>query len=238
MIVAKNLSVIYPDCVYALDGVSFNIAEGEHVAIVGANGAGKSTLLLAMVGIVRLSSGELRVGDIELSDKNLPLIREKLGLLFQNPDDQLFMPTIYDDVAFGLQNRKVDAHEVSERVNSTLETLNIAHLSAKQPMRLSGGEKRIAALATIIAMEPQLLLMDEPSSYLDPAARETLIALLKGLPHAQLIATHDLDLALDVCSRVLVLTHGKLAIMGDAQEILTDKKMLESCGLRLPLSIR
>jgi cobalt/nickel transport system ATP-binding protein len=238
----SGLSVLYPGSKegYVLHDVAFTIGEGEKVALIGANGAGKSTLLLSLPGILEAAEGRIEVDGSVLSKKNLPLVRQKLGLLFQNPDDQLFMPTVYEDVVFGPYNyagksgvsvEKSERERIDEAARKILEKLEIIHLKDRMSHKLSGGEKRLAALAGILIMEPGLLLMDEPSAFLDPRARRRLIALLKTLPQAYLIATHDLDLALALCPRCLVLSGGHLRADGPSSVIINDKALLDECGL-------
>jgi cobalt/nickel transport system ATP-binding protein len=223
---AKNLTVKYDkrDAACALNGVSFSVTSGERVALVGANGAGKSTLLLTLAGVLPVSGGELKSAE-----------REKTGVIFQNPDDQLFMPTVYDDVAFAPRNARVSEDKIAEIADKTLESLHIQHLKLRMTHQLSGGEKRLTALAGVLVSTPELLLMDEPSSFLDPRARRNLIEILNKLPQTMIIATHDLDFALDTCNRVIILNKGLL--VGDGTiDILYDVPRLESCGLEPPLS--
>lgn len=235
MLDIENLNVIYPDGTQAVRDLTLHIGKGESVAIVGANGAGKSTLMLSVVGICAPSSGSIRVEGMELKKENLRAVREKAGIVFQNPDDQLFMPSIYDDIAFGPRNYGVPEKEVQTRVRDVLESLHAAHLKNKMPHKLSGGEKRVAALASVLVMRPSIMLLDEPSSFLDPRARRNLIRLLKELSLTQVIATHDLDMALDLCARVVVLKEGAIFADGDVQTILSDQKLMDEAGLELPL---
>lgn len=216
---------------HVLEEVSFALKDGERAALIGANGAGKSTLLLTLLGILELHSGSVDVDGERLDKTRLPLIRRKLGLLFQNPDDQLFMPTVREDVSFGPRNYGRPAAEADSAALAILERLEIAHLKDRMPHKLSGGEKRLAALASVLVLEPRLLLMDEPSAFLDPRARRRLIAVLDTLPQAFIIATHDLDLALRLCPRCLLLSHGRLMADGPSAAILNDRALLEDCGL-------
>jgi cobalt/nickel transport system ATP-binding protein len=216
---------------HVLEEVSFALKDGERAALIGANGAGKSTLLLTLLGILELHSGSVEVDGERLDKTRLPLIRRKLGLLFQNPDDQLFMPTVREDVSFGPRNYGTPAAEADKAALAILERLEIAHLKDRMPHKLSGGEKRLAALASVLVLEPRLLLMDEPSAFLDPRARRRLIAVLDTLPQAFIIATHDLDLALRLCPRCLLLSHGRLMADGPSAAILNDRALLEDCGL-------
>jgi cobalt/nickel transport system ATP-binding protein len=174
MMKINHLSVIYPDKTIAVDNIDLHIDNEETVALIGANGAGKTSLLLALVGVVA-SAGEIIVDDLLLERKTLGEIRKRVGVVFQNPDNQLFMPTIYDDIAFGLRNYGVSEAEVEAKVDYYLKELGIMHLKHRSPLKLSGGEKRIAAIATILVMEPSIMLFDEPTAFLDPKARRNLI---------------------------------------------------------------
>ncbi len=235
MIEVRNLSVAYPDGTKAVSGVSFTVGDGESVAVVGANGAGKSTLLCALVGILPASGGTICVNGMAVQKKHLPQIRAAVGLVFQNPDDQLFMPSIYDDIAFGPRNYGLSEAEAEKRVSEVLAALDAGHLKDKAPHKLSGGEKRIAALGSVLAMRPSVMLLDEPSSFLDPRARRGIIALLAGIGLTKLVATHDLDLALALCDRVLVLRKGGLFADGRASDILQNVHLMAQAGLELPL---
>jgi cobalt/nickel transport system ATP-binding protein len=234
----KDVSFRYPDGTSALRGVSFTITHGESVGVVGANGAGKSTLLLQVNGSMLPSAGRIRVGDLDVTKKTRQDIRKKVGLIFQNPDDQLFMPTVYEDIAFGPLNLRMSAERVAERVNAALDTVGCTDLRDKAPHHLSGGQKRAVAIATVLAMAPDILVMDEPSSGLDPKSRRQLIALLHSFRHTKIIASHDLDLILDVCERCLVIKDGRIAADGPARNILTDRLLLEENNLELPLSFQ
>ncbi|MCM1565568.1 MAG: energy-coupling factor ABC transporter ATP-binding protein, partial [Dehalobacter sp.] len=181
---------------------------------------------------------EVTVGEVPVVKKTLPLIRQKMGMLFQNPDDQLFMTTVYDDVAFGPRNYKLDEREVEKRVSRALETVGIEHLRNRAPYKLSGGEKRAAAIATVLSMAPDIMVLDEPSSALDPRSRRRLINLLKGFSHTKIIATHDLDLVLELCDRTIVLKDGKVISDGTTAGILTNVELLEQSGLEVPLCLQ
>ncbi len=231
MIEVERLTVRYPGGIDALREISFSVASGESVAIVGANGAGKSTLLHALAGVIPASEGCIRVGGTKLNKRTLAEIRSKLGLVFQNPDDQLFMPVLREDIAFGPRNYGVNEEEVQYRVIQTLKALRIEHLTDRSPLRMSGGEKRIAAIATVLCMQPDALLFDEPSAFLDPKARRSLIQLLAQLKETKLIATHDLPLAADTCDRVLVLKNGQIVASGLPRELLFGERLMDECGL-------
>jgi len=231
---ARDLHFTYPDGTEVLRGISFRITHGESVAIVGANGAGKSTLLLHLNGYLKATSGALRIGDSPLLPENLKQIRRAVGLVFQDPDDQLFMPTVFDDVAFGPLNMGLPPEEVKNKVKTALETVDAWHLRDRPPYRLSGGEKRAAAIATVLSMSPDILVMDEPSSNLDPKSRRGLISLLKGFTHTKIIATHDLDMVMDLCHRTLIIREGKIIADGPTEEIMQNEELLASSSLEKP----
>jgi len=234
----RNLCFSYPDGHEAVKDISFIIRHGESVGIIGANGAGKSTLLMLLMGVLFPGDGEVLVGDVRVTKKTLPMIRQRLGMVFQDPDDQLFMTSVYDDVAFGPRNYKLDEKEVETRVTKALELVGIAHLKDRAPYKLSGGEKRAASIASILSMQPDVLIMDEPTSTLDPKSRRRVIDLLKSFEHTKIIASHDLDMVLDTCKRIIVISEGKIAADKTTAEILNNGILLESCGLELPLSLQ
>jgi cobalt/nickel transport system ATP-binding protein len=234
----KKLSYRYPDGTEALKDISIIISPGESVALVGANGAGKSTLLRHLNGTVIPESGTVEIGRVSVEKKNLKEIRKRVGMVFSNPDDQLFMPTVAEDVSFGPINLGWPPEEVRVNVAAALESLGAASLAGRHPFRLSAGEKRRAALAAVIVMEPDILVLDEPVSSLDPGSRRMLIDLLKGFTHTRLIATHDLDMAINLCERTIILNSGRIAADGPSSEILSDRTLLESNGLELPLSLQ
>jgi cobalt/nickel transport system ATP-binding protein len=237
IIETEKLSYIYPDGTCGIREVSFKVVPGEAVALVGENGAGKSTLLQHLNGCLFPTGGSVRVGGLAVAKENLPAVRRAAGMIFQNPDDQLFMPTVFDDVAFGLLNLGVGEGELEGKVLKALETVGIAHLRGRQPYRLSHGEKRAAAIAAVVALEPEVLVMDEPTSNLDPKARRRLIALLKTFGHAKIIATHDLDFALEVCGRTIVMHEGLIAADGPTAEVFRRSDLLERCNLETPPSM-
>lgn len=238
IIEVNNLTFKYPDGHQALSGITFRIEHGESVALVGANGAGKSTLLLHFVGVLFPDEGEIRIGDVPVTKKTLPVIRQRVGLVFQEPDDQLFMTTVYDDVAFGPRNYKLPEAEVDKRVKSALETVDILHLKDRAPYKLSGGEKRAAAIAAVLAMDPDILVMDEPTAALDPKSRRRLIELLKSFTHTKIIATHDLDMVFEVCERTIILHDGKVITDGPTEKLLANAELMDRCGLEMPLGLR
>lgn len=237
-IILEDVYYTYPDGKKALNGISFEIHHGESVAIVGANGAGKSTLLLSLVGILFPHSGNIVIGDVPVTKETLSLVRQKVGFTFQNADDQLFNATVYDDVAFGPRNYKLPESEVERRVLLALETVGVSHLKDRPPYKLSGGEKRSVSIAAVLSMEPDILLMDEPSSALDPKSRRRLINLLNNFKHTRIITTHDLDMVLDVCDRTIVLGNGRILADGPTEVILNDEKLLDECGLEKPFSLQ
>lgn len=234
----KDLYYHYPDGHPAINGLSFTIHHGDAVGIVGANGAGKSTLMMLLVGILFPLQGQVSIGEVRLTKKTLPLIRQHIGLVFQNPDDQLFMTTVYDDVAFGPRNYHLDEGEVKTRVTEALDMVGIAHLYNRAPFKLSGGEKRAAAIATVLAMQPDILVMDEPTSGLDPQSRRRVIELLKSFTHTKLITSHDLDMVYELCPRTIVIKDGSLAADGTTSAILSDAALMQACGLEIPLAMQ
>jgi len=235
---ARSLSHAYSDGTRALHDVSFRIHHGESVALVGANGAGKSTLLLHLNGSLSPSGGEVRIGETPLVKETLRDIRRTVGMVFQDPDDQLFCPTVGDDVAFGPLNLGLGPEEVARRVAEALATVDMAQAAGKPPYRLSGGEKRRVAIATVLAMAPEILVMDEPTAGLDPRTRRQLAQLLKAFGHTKIIATHDLDLVLDLCGRTIVLHEGAVMADGPTREIFANATLLATCHLEKPLSLQ
>ncbi|RJP96076.1 MAG: ABC transporter ATP-binding protein [Desulfobacteraceae bacterium] len=234
----KDLHYIYPDGTIGLNGISFHIGHGESVALVGANGAGKSTLLMHLNGCLTATQGELSIGGYPVIAKNLKVVRRSVGMVFQDPDDQLFMPTVFDDVAFGPLNLGFPVAEVERKVTQALETVGVPHLCKRPPFKLSGGEKRAVAIASVLSMSPDILVMDEPSSSLDPRARRRLIELLKTFEHTKIIATHDLDMAMDLCQRTIVLHGGRITADGPTREIFQNDALLADSGLEKPLRMQ
>lgn len=228
----------YPDGHEALRGVSLHFTHGEKTALAGANGAGKSTLLLHAAGLLLPTGGEVVVGGIKLTPRTLPHVRQTVGIVFQNPDNQLFMPTIEEDVAFGPANMGLTPEEIERRVTEALEAVGALHLRGKSPYRLSGGQKRSAAIATVLSMEPSVLVLDEPTSDLDPRARRQTIELLRRFDHTMLVATHDLQMAAELCPRTVILRDGIVAADGPTATLFRDKALLESCGLEAPYAMR
>lgn len=231
---ADKLHYSYPDGTAALCGVSFRIAHGESVALVGENGAGKSTLLQHFTGCLFPSDGSLKIGGSTVDKANLTAVRRAVGMVFQNPDDQLFMPTVFEDVAFGLLNLGIAETELEGKVMGALEVVGAAHLRGRPPYRLSQGEKRAAAIAGVLAMSPDILIMDEPTSSLDPLSRRRLINLLKTFKHTKIIATHDLDFAMELCERTIVIHKGAVTADGPTKKIFSDDALLRSSSLERP----
>jgi cobalt/nickel transport system ATP-binding protein len=234
----RGLTYAYPQGPVALDGVSFGVAEGERVGLVGPNGAGKTSLFLCLCGVLTPRAGSARVAGLDVRDpaqrRRLP---EQIGIVFQNPDDQLFSTTVLDDVAFGPLNQGLPPDEVRARSAEALERVGLKGLEDRVPWHLSGGEKRRAALAGVLAMRPRVLLLDEPSMFLDPRGRRGLIALLESLGGTQVIASHDLELVLRTCGRVLLLDAGRLTADGPARSVLADAALMEAHGLEVPASL-
>jgi len=230
----EDVGFTYPDGTSALSDVSLEVVHGESVAIVGANGAGKSTLLLHLNGVLLASRGRVVVGDLPVTRDTLPHVRRTVGTVFQDPDDQLFMPTVFDDVAFGPLNQGMPEAECRDRVRLCLEEVGAWHLRDRPPHRLSGGEKRRVAIAAVLAVSPDILLLDEPSTGLDPRGRRQVIELLRGFSHTKIIVTHDLDLVLRLCPRTVILSEGKVAADGPSQQLLGDFSLLDRCGLEGP----
>lgn len=228
----------YPNGYEALRGVSFRVTHGEKVALVGANGAGKSTLLLHTDGLLMPSQGEVVMGGITLTRRTLSLVRQSVGLVFQDSDNQLFMPTVEEDVAFGPSNMRLEPAEIERRVVDALEAVGALHLRKSSPFQLSGGQKKRVAIATVLSMEPSILVMDEPTSNLDPRARRQIIDLIRRFRHTTLIATHDMEMVLDLCDRTIVMKDGKIVADGSAQHVFGDLALLEDCGLEQPAELR
>ena len=229
----RDLYYAYPDGTPALRGVSLTIEEGESVGIVGPNGAGKSTLLLHLNGILS-GVGAVRIFDLPVEKNNLREIRRRVGLVFQDPDDQLFSPTVFDDVAFGPVNMGLTQQEVAAAVARALEEVGIAGMEKRSAYHLSYGQKKRAATATVLSMNPDLLVLDEPSSNLDPRARNEFSALLQGMKITKILVTHDLPFVFENCDRVVIMSEGKIAADGDAFSILSDEALLSEYGLELP----
>ena len=236
MIEFQNVSFSYGD-VPVVENLSFTIQKGETVGLIGANGAGKSTIMKLMLGLLS-GSGEIQVDGLPVCRDNLAEIRKKIGFVLQDSDNQMFMPTVYEDMIFGPRNYGLSKEETEKRVDTVLTQLGLQDLKHRHNHKISGGEKRMAAIATILAMEPELILMDEPSTALDPVNRRTVINTINRLPQTKLIASHDLDMILDTCQRVILLSHGTIVADGDAETILRDKALLEANRMELPFCLQ
>lgn len=219
-----------------LENINIRVSAGESIGLIGENGAGKSTFLKLLAGLLGLESGMVRVAGLDMKKENLKDIRAEIGYVFQDSDSQLFMSTVYEDVAFAPRNYGKSEGEVQAAVLSALKQVHMEGKKDRQTYRLSGGEKKLAAIATVLAVGAKLILLDEPSAALDPKNRRNLIRILNSLEGAKIIASHDLDFVLDTCQRVILLSGGQIAADGKAEEILTDRKLLEQNGLELPLS--
>lgn len=212
----------YPDGHEALKGVDFLITHGEKVALLGLNGAGKSTVLLHTNGLLLPSSGEVNVGGIPVTKKTLPVVRQSVGMVFQNADDQLFMSTVEEDVAFGPLNMGLVGEALERRISSALEMVGAGDLRDRSPMRLSGGQKKRVAIATVLSMEPSILVLDEPTAELDLEARRQVCDIVKSFSHTCLIATHDMDLARELCQRAIVMDDGRIVDDGPVYRVTAD----------------
>ena len=216
--------------------VSFSVRSGEQVALIGANGAGKSTLLKLFVGLLEPQEGIVKVCGMPVERANFVAVRRAAGYVFQDPDSQLFLADVREDVAFGPRNEGLDEAETERRTEDALAAVGISSLADEHVYRLSGGQKRLASIATVLALRPEVLLLDEPTLALDPRNRRMVIRALGELPCAKLIATHDLDFVIETCTRVLVVHGGRIVAEGDPAKLLLDRGFLEANGLELPLS--
>lgn len=233
VLTVRDLHFSYPDGHVALHGVSLNLFNGDKVALVGPNGAGKSTLMLHLNGILN-GKGEIQISGKRLTRDNLPAIRAMVGLVFQNPDDQLFSPTVFEDIAFGPLHMGLTEEEVRKRVDLALEAVKMIAYKDRLSHHLSVGEKKRIAIATVLSMNPKLLVLDEPSAGLDPRARRTLINLLRELPITMLVSTHDMALVKELFPRTIVMDEGKVVADGLTQDILADEVLLLQHGLEKP----
>ena len=235
MIEIRNLTFAYEKDNPVLKDISFTAQDGECIGLIGANGAGKSTLMKVMLGLLD-GNGSVIVDGTPVMQDTLAEIRRKLGFVLQNSDSQMFMPTVHDDMLFGLLNYGMKREEAEQKVSEVLDTLHISYLKDRYNHRISGGEKRMAAIATVLAMEPSVLLMDEPTSALDPKNRRMIINTIRSLKQTRIITSHDLDMILDTCSRVILIDEGRIIKDGTAEEILKDHELLEAHSMELPLS--
>lgn len=234
----QRLSYAYSDGTRALQDVTLSIRATEKVALIGANGSGKSTLLQHLNGILLPQEGEVVVGEIAVAPKTLKAVRNFVGLVFQNPDDQLFMPTVWDDVTFGPMNQGLRGEELHHRAYHAMTAVGLDpnHYMQRYTSNLSGGEKKRVAIAGVLAMQPQVLVLDEPTAQLDPRSRRQLIYLLRSLPLTQVIATHDLDLAVELCTRTVVLSQGHVVFDGPTETVMSQADFLDHHALEVPLS--
>ena len=234
MICFEHVSFAYTQGQPVLDDLNFVIRDGESVGLIGANGSCKSTLMKVLLGLLP-HEGSVRVDEREVQKENLASVRKKLGLVLQNSDNQMFMPTVFEDMMFGLLNYGMSREDAERRTDEVLEKLGLTELKHRHNHRISGGEKRMAAIATVLAMDPDTMLMDEPTSALDPCNRRMVIDTIRELPNTKLVASHDLDMILDTCRRVILLNTGRIAADGPASEILQNRTLLEKNRLELPL---
>ena len=234
----ENVSFGYEKGINILSGISFHASQADSIGIIGANGVGKSTLLKLMVGLYLDFEGSIRVEKIPVERNTLSQIRSKIGYVFQDSDSQLFMTTAYEDIAFAPRNYGLPESEVQRRVEQALCQVGIEHLKDKQIYKMSGGEKKLVSIATILSMTPDIILMDEPSIALDPRNRRNLIRILNSFEHLKIIASHDLDLILDTCGRTILMADGRIVCDGPTRDILTNKELLEDNGLELPFCLQ
>lgn len=233
----QNLSFSYKKGIPILENFSLNANKNDSIGIIGSNGAGKSTLLKLLVGLNLNYSGSIKIEGITLEKSSLIKIREKIGYVFQDSENQLFMTTVEQDIAFGPRNYGIGEDEVQKRVDDALKKVNVPHLKNKKIYELSGGEKKLVSIATILSLRPDIIIMDEPGAALDPKNRRNLINLLNSFEQLKIITSHDLDFVWDTCSRTILISKGKIIAEGKTSEILRDKTLLEANGLELPLSL-
>ena len=236
MIEFQNVSFSYEKGRPVLEDISFRIEAGEAVGLIGANGAGKSTVMKLLLGLLA-GEGRILVDGLSVGKRNLAEIRRRLGFVLQDSDDQMFMPTVFEDMILGPMNYGLSRAEAEARVDAVLEKLSLTDLKHRHNHRISGGEKRMAAIATVLAMEPEAVLMDEPTAALDPCNRRKVIRAIRELSGTKIVTSHDLDMILDTCDRVILLSDGRIAADGPAKDILTDRALLEAHRLELPLSL-
>jgi len=238
MLKMNHLKFRYETRPLAIDIDELSIEAGETIGIIGPNGAGKSTLLQLLLGIQKMLEGSIVLNDVKLEKKSKNYFREHIGLVFQNPDDQLFMPTVYEDVAFGLKMKGINEKETEVRVNAVLESLGIKNLSDRASLKLSGGEKKRVAMASIFVMEPDIMVFDEPTLALDPKSRRRVIHIINALQKTKIITSHDLDMIYETCSKVIVLYEGKIVAQGETKKILSDVALMEKVELECPLILK
>ena len=233
----QNVSFSYDGKTPAAASLELVIKKGETVGLIGANGAGKSTMMKLIPGLL-WGSGRITVDGLCVTKENLSAIRKKIGYVLQDSDNQMFMPTVYEDMMFGLRNYGMSKEAAEEQVDQVLDKLGLMDLKYRHNHRISGGEKKMAAIATVLAMHPEVILMDEPTTALDPVNRRTVIRTIQSLPQTKLIASHDLDMILETCDRVILLSHGQIAADGECGVILRDRVLLEQNRMELPLCLQ
>ncbi len=238
MVNLDHLTFSYDGNREVLSDISFHLKAGETVGLIGANGAGKSTLLKILTGLLTDYKGQAKLDGMDINKKNLAAVREKTGYVFQDSESQLFLSTVYEDVAFGPRNYGYSEEEVQKKVMSALQQVHIEELKDRPIYRMSGGQKKLAAIATILSMEPEVILFDEPSVGLDPKNRRNLINIINRIGGLKIIASHDLDMIFDTCDKTILIEKGKLIFYGETAKILTDQRLLEESGLELPLSMQ
>lgn len=238
MVELDHLTFSYDGNREVLSDISFDLKAGETIGLIGANGAGKSTLLKILAGLLTDYKGQAKIDGLDVNKKNLAAVRKKTGYVFQDSESQLFLSTVYEDVAFGPRNYGCLEEELEEKVMSALKQVHIEELKDRPIYRMSGGQKKLAAIATILSMEPEVILFDEPSVGLDPKNRRNLINIINGISGLKIIASHDLDMIFDTCNRTILIEKGKLICEGETAKILTDQRLLEKSGLELPLSMQ
>ena len=237
MIEFQNVSFSYDGKTPVVQKIDLVIEKGETVGLIGANGAGKSTIMKLMLGLL-VGEGSIFVDGIQVKKQNFPEIRRKTGYVLQDSDNQMFMPTVYEDMMFGLRNYGMTKEAAEEQADKVLDPLDLKGLKYRYNHKISGGEKRMAAIATILAMQPEVILMDEPSTALDPVNRRTVIRTIQSLLQTKLIASHDLDMILETCDRVILLSRGTVVADGDCRTILKDRELLEKNRMELPLCMQ
>lgn len=241
LIEINNLSFTYVkenNSSHVFKNLNMSVEKGEKIGLIGCNGAGKSTFLRILIGLLTEFEGNIYIDSVELDKNNIGKVREKVGYVFQDSDSQLFMSKVWEDVAFGPQNKGLSDEEVEKCVKAALEKTKIEQLYDRHVFKLSGGQKKLAAIATVLSMNPEIILMDEPSAALDPANRENLVNVLNEIDNTQIIASHDLDFIYDTCDRVVLISKGGIVADGTKDEILRNEELLRGNGLRLPLSFR
>ena len=234
----KNVSFAYDGDKNLFTDLNIEVNEGETVGLIGSNGAGKSTLLKLLVGLVQHSSGQASISGTPINQKNLNIIRSKVGYAFQDADAQLFMPTVYEDVAFGPRNSGLEGQALRNLVEASLNEVGAYHLKDRPPYKLSGGEKRAVTLATVLSMKPEIIVLDEPATGLDPKSRRNLIRVLRGIEQTKILATHDMEMALELCDKIIVMHEGRVMAQGPCKDIFSDIELLSTCHIERPYSMR